>query len=273
MHYNLFCREQKLIFEFLLFTFDFEMAKDLFSKQAKLYAKYRPHYPPELIHYILQFVVEKNKAWDCATGNGQAAGLLSPYFKKIEATDISEKQLQQANPYSNVFYSVSTAESTTFPSNSFDLITVAQAYHWFNFALFHAEATRVARPGAVIAAWGYSLLQSDNDQLDDLIKYFYVDVTGEYWDNERKYVDLHYESVAFDFDALPSKDFFIEVKWNRDDLLGYFNTWSSVQNYIKAKGKNPIHDLKNRLYEICKDAEELYDFSFPVFLRIGRIEK
>jgi SAM-dependent methyltransferase len=249
------------------------MSKDLFSTQAKLYAKYRPNYPPELIHYILDFVEVKNAAWDCATGNGQAAGLLSPFFRKIEATDISEKQLQQATSYNNVFYSVSTAESTSFPDNSFDLIAVAQAYHWFNFTRFHAEATRVAKPGAVIAAWGYSLLQSDNEQLDDLIKYFYVDVTGEYWDNERKYVDLHYETVTFDFDPLPSKDFFIEVKWNRDDLLGYFNTWSSVQNFIKATGNSPIHELKKRLYDICKDPYVLYDFSFPVFLRIGRIAK
>lgn len=249
------------------------MSKDLFSKQARQYAKYRPNYPPELIHYILQFVEEKNKAWDCATGNGQAAGLLSPYFKKIEATDISGKQLQHATFYNNVSYSVSTAESTKFPPDNFDLITVAQAYHWFDFALFHTEATRVAKPGAVIAAWGYSLLQSDNDQLDDLIKYFYVDVTGEYWDNERKYVDLHYETVTFDFEPLPSKDFLMEVKWNRDDLLGYFNTWSSVQNYITAQGRSPMGELKKRLYGICKDADELYDFSFPVFLRIGRIEK
>ena len=249
------------------------MSKDLFSKQAKLYARYRPTYPPELIHYILQFVKEKNKAWDCATGNGQAAGLLSPYFKKIEATDISEKQLQQANRYSNVAYSVSNAEATKFPPDSFDLITIAQAYHWFDFALFHNEAIRVAKPGAVIAAWGYSLLQSANEQLDDLIKYFYVDVTGEYWDNERKYVDLHYETITFDFEPLPSKDFLIEVNWNRDDLLGYFNTWSSVQNYITAKGISPIYELKNRLFEICKDADELFEFSFPVFLRIGKIEK
>jgi len=101
------------------------MSKDLFSKQANLYARYRPNYPPELIHYILDFVEVKNAAWDCATGNGQAAGLLSPFFRKIEATDISEKQLQQATLYNNVFYSISTAESTKFPDNSFDLIAIA----------------------------------------------------------------------------------------------------------------------------------------------------
>jgi len=58
------------------------MSKDLFSNQASTYARYRPVYPKELYNYILKFVTEKNMAWDCATGNGQAALALAPYFKK-----------------------------------------------------------------------------------------------------------------------------------------------------------------------------------------------
>ncbi len=75
------------------------MSKDLFSKQAKDYAKYRPVYPKELFDHIFQFVEEKNIAWDCATGNGQAALALAQRFKKVIATDISEKQLSLAKPH------------------------------------------------------------------------------------------------------------------------------------------------------------------------------
>ena len=71
--------------------------KDLFSAQADIYAKYRPGYPSLLIDYILSFVSQKNTAWDCATGNGQAAVLLADHFKKVFATDMSEKQLSQAS--------------------------------------------------------------------------------------------------------------------------------------------------------------------------------
>ena len=108
------------------------MSKDLFSKQSAEYAKYRPTYPKELIRYVVSFVAEKQIAWDCATGNGQAARMLAPYFQKILATDISEKQLSQAFTDSKISYSVAAAEKTGFPDNSFDLISVAQAYHWFD---------------------------------------------------------------------------------------------------------------------------------------------
>ncbi|WP_211263129.1 methyltransferase domain-containing protein [Thioalkalivibrio nitratireducens] len=44
-------------------------------------------------------------------------------------------------------------------SGVFDLITVGQALHWFDFPAFYAEAARVLRPGGVLAAWGYGLMQ------------------------------------------------------------------------------------------------------------------
>ena len=72
------------------------MAKDLFSNQSDLYAKYRPAYPKELFEYIVSFAEEKNIAWDCATGNGQAAFLLSDLFKKVIATDITAAQIEKA---------------------------------------------------------------------------------------------------------------------------------------------------------------------------------
>src|SRR3954471_16247778 len=113
------------------------MAKDLFSNQASLYAQYRPSYPGGLYEHILQYVTSRQQAWDCATGNGQAAVELARYFNKVMATDISEKQLQQAQPSEKINYSVTTAENTPFENNTFDCITVAQAYHWFNFEAFH----------------------------------------------------------------------------------------------------------------------------------------
>ena len=126
------------------------MLKDLFSKQAEDYAKYRPVYPKELFDHILQFVIEKNTAWDCATGNGQAAFALAQYFKRVIATDISEKQLSLAKPHPNIKYQIASAEKTDFLDNSFDLITVAQAYHWFKFDAFEKEVKRVTEQTAAI---------------------------------------------------------------------------------------------------------------------------
>jgi len=248
------------------------MSKDLFSKQASLYAKYRPGYPEELIEYILSFVYRRETAWDCATGNGQAAILLSHYFKKIFATDISEKQISHAIRDPSIEYSLSRAEKTSFSDNSFDLITVAQAYHWFQFESFYQEATRVGRNGAIAAVWGYGLLNVNDTALNKWIRYFYTSIVGKYWDPERQYVDEEYKTIPFYFKELPSGNFKTELQWNLEDFIGYLNTWSSVQHFIKSNNYNPVDKLADEIKSFwIKDETKL--FSFPLFMRIGKIEK
>jgi len=248
------------------------MAKDLFSNQASLYAQYRPSYPDGLYEFILQQVANPQQAWDCATGNGQAAVELARYFEKVMATDISEKQLQQAIPNEKITYSISTAEQTPFPDNSFDCITVAQAYHWFQFDAFEKEVRRIAKPGAVIAIWGYSLVVCEEEALNTIIKTFYRDTVGAYWDNERRYIDDHYTTVPFPYEPLPSKEFQITVQWNRRQLIGYFNTWSSVQHFIKAHQYNPVNELA-AVIESVWPGEGYKSFYFPLFLKLGKVLK
>jgi ubiquinone/menaquinone biosynthesis C-methylase UbiE len=248
------------------------MAKDLFSNQASLYAQYRPGYPQELYEYILQHVNNRQMAWDCATGNGQAAIELARYFEKVMATDISEKQLQQAQPHEKITYTVSTAEQTPFDSNSFDCITVAQAYHWFQFEAFGKEVMRIAKPGAIVAIWGYSLVVCSAEAINALIKTFYRETVGPYWDKERRYIDDHYTTVPFPYEPLPSKEFKITVEWNRQQLIGYFNTWSNVQHFIKAHQYNPVDELATALEQLWPD-DSSRNFYFPVFLKLGRVMK
>jgi ubiquinone/menaquinone biosynthesis C-methylase UbiE len=249
------------------------MSKDLFSRQADAYAKYRPGYPATLIEYITGFVKEKNTVWDCATGNGQAAVLLASYFKKVVATDTSEKQIRLAVQKENIEYAVGQAEQTGFADNSFDLITVAQAYHWLRFDAFEKEVKRVAKPGAVIAVWGYNIPQCDNAALNKLIRHFYTAVVGKYWDAERKYIDEYYRTVPFNFEELPSKEFFIKAAWNKNDLPGYLNSWSSVQHFIKVNNQNPVDEIAAEIGKQWPAENASIQFSFPVFLRMGSIVK
>lgn len=67
--------------------------KDNFSKQSAGYARYRPVYPQELYDFILNNVKSKQVAWDCGTGNGQAAKELAKVFDRVYATDISQNKL------------------------------------------------------------------------------------------------------------------------------------------------------------------------------------
>jgi ubiquinone/menaquinone biosynthesis C-methylase UbiE len=246
------------------------MNKDLFSAQSDLYSKYRPAYPLELIEYILQFVKGRDAAWDCATGNGQAAYLLAPHFKSVFATDISEKQIANAIEDPRIHYSVSNAETSQFADHSFDLVTVAQAYHWFDFTAFKNELRRVLKVHGILAVWGYSLVLAENDRLNSIIKSFYTNVIGPYWDPERKYVDQHYETIPFPYDQIAHIELSIETHWGLEELIGYINTWSSLQHFINKNGFNPVDQLQGEIRKIWP-AQESISFKFPLFIRVAKI--
>ena len=246
------------------------MSKDLFSGHSKTYAKYRPGYPKELFDYILQFVDKKDKAWDCATGNGQAAVMLAEHFKKVEATDISEAQIKNAVAKNNIEYQICPAEHTNFPDKSFDLITVAQAYHWLNWKKFRQEVMRTAKPNAVIAIWAYGLINTEDEKINQLIDHFYYEIIGPYWDAERKYVDEAYATVEFDYNLLPTKDFSIKLKWNKEAFLGYLYSWSAVQNYIKQNQVSPLEQFQKEI-DVIWDKTTEKKIEFPVFLKLGRV--
>jgi len=248
------------------------MAKDLFSKQSDLYARYRPTYPKDLYEYILSFVKEKNIAWDCATGNGQAAVVLADHFKKVIATDISAAQIDKAIKKDNIEYSVCSAESTLFEENTFDLVTVAQAYHWLKWKEFKKEVVRVCKPEAIIAIWTYNRNKIGDKKIDDAIFSFYENVTKPFWDYERKYVEELYKTVEFDYELLPVKDFETTLNWQREDMIGYISSWSAIQKYIKVNGHSPIPMIEKELINLWPKGE-VKKVSFPIYLKLGKIIK
>lgn len=248
--------------------------KDNFSKQAKGYSKFRPVYPNALFNEILSHVNDRRSCWDCATGNGQIASVMSDHFNEIVATDISDSQLESAVRKPNINYLNCRAEQTPFNDNSFDLITVGQAIHWFDFEAFNAEVKRVSRPNGVIAIIGYGLMYA-NDAFDELLLKFYNEKIGKYWDPERKHIDSRYASVPFPFEEINlSRNYSIDVKWNRDKLEGYLNTWSSVNRYISQNGQNPVDSFVQELNKSgVWNEDQWLDVHFPLFIKLGRIRK
>lgn len=243
--------------------------KDNFSQQSSLYAQYRPDYPPEIFDYIISFIKNKNTAWDCGTGNGQSAVALSKHFKKVIATDISAKQLQNAEQAENIFYSVQPAEQTNIEKNSVDLITVAQAAHWFDFDKFYTEVKKVATSNAFIAVWCYSLLRI-NKEVDDIIDQYHFTTLKKYWDAERKYVDDGYTTIPFPFEKISTPNFAIEKCWDLEKLEGYLNTWSALQKYIAANNSNPVPELIQNIKPHWGVAAK-QKITFPIHLLLGQI--
>src|SRR5687768_13888451 len=110
--------------------FNFE---DHFTKQSGVYAQYRPQYPKELYAYLASIAPGHSLAWDCGTGNGQAAIGLAKHFDKVHATDASAEQISLAYQHDKVDYCIERAEDVSLKDSSADLVTVAVAIHWFNF--------------------------------------------------------------------------------------------------------------------------------------------
>ncbi|AKD54818.1 class I SAM-dependent methyltransferase [Spirosoma radiotolerans] len=241
---------------------------DRFSGHANLYAQYRIDYPDELYTFILSFTNSQQTAWDCATGNGQVAGALVDRFERVEATDISETQLLLAIKKDNIHYQISQAEQTPFADQTFDLITVAQALHWFDVNAFHAEVRRVSKPGAVIAEWGYGLVQLGAG-FDAILLDFYRNRVGPYWDPQRKYIDNAYASLPFPFADVQRANFTARRTWSLERFLNYLRTWSAVRQYILENEEDPVIGLGEELKPLWGDGER--DIQFPVFLRVGRV--
>ena len=242
------------------------MTKDNFSSQAELYANFRPHYPEDLYQFIFNQTSSFNTAWDCGTGNGQVAKVLSEVFNKVYATDISKEQLKQAYPKENIAYSIGSAEASGLTSQV-DLITVAQAIHWFDIKKFVSEAKRVSRNGALLCYWGYGLIQVD-EEIDLIINDFYKNTINSYWDPERKLIDEHYRSIKLPLKNEQAGYFQYRKCWSLEHFIGYLTSWSSVQRFININKYNPVEALQGKLESLWKDE---YEVTFPIFLKSGNL--
>lgn len=243
--------------------------KDLFSVQASNYAKYRPNYSEELFKYLSSLTEQHKLAWDVGCGNGQASVELAKFYKLVAATDPSAKQIEAGIPKNNIQYTVGSAESSHLNNQSVDLITVAQAFHWFKQPQFFAEVQRVTKPKAVLAIWCYELAQV-NAEVDAKVMELYEGVLGSYWEKERKLVEEGYRNEKIPFDEIKAPQFKLHADWSLDHLVGYFSTWSALQTYIKKNGVNPLENFYPELKKIW-GSDAAKPITWNLSLRVFRV--
>lgn len=243
--------------------------KDHFSGGAASYARFRPVYPPALFEWLAGLVPARDVAWDCATGNGQAAVGLAAHFGRVIATDASERQIAHARPDPRIEYRVALAEASGLPDRSVALVTVAQALHWLDRPRFYAEARRVLRPGGVLAVWCYNLLAVDA-AVDEVVTRFYRETVGPWWTPDRALVDQGYRTIEFPFAELPAPAFAMAAEWTLADLEGYLRTWSAVQRYRAERGEDPVAALRGELGAAWGRPESPRAVRWPLHFRVGR---
>jgi ubiquinone/menaquinone biosynthesis C-methylase UbiE len=221
--------------------------KDYFSNGSEEYRLYRPEYPDDLFAWLASLSAEKKLAWDCATGNGQAARQLAAYYDEVIATDGSKQQISHAEPTNNIRYHVARETNPLVPDASVDLVTVAQAIHWFDTDIFFDEVTRVLKPGGVLAFWGYNLL-TISPEIDVIINRLYWQTLNGYWPAERKILEAGYQSFKLPFPETTALAFDMKQKWSLEQLLGYLNTWSAVKRYQADTQINPLDSAAKSLH-------------------------
>ncbi len=247
------------------------MSEDHFSRVAAQYASFRPSYPDGLFDWLARITPQRNQAWDCGAGSGQATIALASRFKHVLGTDISAAQLASAPALPNVEYRVAPAEDSGLQAHSVDLITVAQALHWFDLPKFYGEVKRVLRPEGILAAWGYNRLHIDHPEIQRLLDRFYSETIGAYWPPERVHVENGYRDLPFPFPRIAVPPFSLQKDWPREQLLGYLRSWSAVGRFQAANGFDPVEALGDEVAVHWPD-DIMLKVEWPLFMHVGKTD-
>ncbi len=245
--------------------------RETFSVKSDQYARHRPTYPQELFDYLSKQVVVHKRAWDCATGNGQAAVFCADYFDHVIASDISEQQIRHAMRHPKISYCVAAAENTPFANDSFDMILVAQAVHWFDRSRFYSECLRLLKPKGILAIVGYGFFEIEPD-IDAVIATHLLTLLDPYWAEGNRMIMAGYKDLSLPVDELHEiPQFSIQLRWTMSQLLAYLSTWSAVKRFIAARGDDPVARLREHLLPLWQSAEEEKLVQMPLFVRVGRV--
>lgn len=243
---------------------------DRFGAVASDYAAFRPSYPAALYAWLASVVEGHELAWDCATGNGQAARGLSGYFAQVIATDASADQIRAAATSPGIQFRVAGAEESGLAPASVDLITVAQALHWLDRGRFFGECARVLKPQGVLAVWTYGPLHVEDESIDAQIQRYYYDIVGRFWPPERVLVDGGYQSIALPFPELEVPRFEMSVNWSLEQLFGYLGTWSSTSAYRQARQRDPRELIRRELSAVWGETASVRRVIWPLTVRAAR---
>lgn len=243
---------------------------DAFSDAAERYASFRPTYPKALFQTLAALAPATRLAWDCGTGNGQAAIGLAEFFDTVEATDASTEQIAHTQYHPRVRYCAVPAESSQLADASVDLVSVAQALHWFDRDQFFAEVRRVGRPNALIAAYGYSWFYL-TPTLDALTDRWLLQPIQAYWSSNNRLLWDNYRTIAFPFEEVASPCVAIHLTWTLNQLFDYYLTWSAPRRKITAESDSFVSAARHAFESAWGDPAQARHVVMPLAVRVGRL--
>lgn len=240
-----------------------------FGPRAPLYRAARPTYPPALFHFLAIIAPSTRQAWDCATGNGQAATALAERFAGVLATDASAEMIADAEAHPRVRYAVAQYE-TGLPDHCAGIVTVAQALHWLDEDAFMREARRVLVPDGLLAAWCYGRPRIAL-AIDKIVDHFHDVIVGPYWPPERRHVEDQYRAIALPIDEYAVPPFEMAENWTLAQFGSYVRSWSSVARCLEARGEAPVVEFEAALAESWGEPKTRRRVRWPMHFRVGEI--
>ena len=241
---------------------------DHFSEVADSYRRARPGYPEALLRYIAELAPRQSRVLDCAAGSGQLTGPLQVHFPGVIACDASRDQLARF-PANGLARVQCQAEALPFSDNSFELVTVAQAVHWFEFTAFEREVARVLTREGVLMLIGYGLLKTDCARLNQLIHRYYRVTLAGYWPAQRHWIEVAYEDLPINLALLDTPTFEYRQVWEIERLLAYLGTWSATRRMIRKRGSGEFDQLACSMRETAASRHTAeFELNWPIFTRV-----
>ena len=174
-----------------------------------------------------------------------------------------------ADPRPGIEFLVGTADSSGLPDSSVDLVTAAQALHWFDAPAFFREAKRVLSPGGAIAVWGYGDAVLDTPELQRILHAFNRGTIESYWLPERQLLLDGYRDIEFPFAEIAVPTFTLERRCTLANLMGYVRTWSATARFVAEHGLGEVERLESELATHWGSHDTERSVRAPLFLRAG----
>lgn len=241
-----------------------------FLSGGAAYAASRPTYPAALADALADRYASREQALDVGCGSGQLSVLLADRFDHVTATDPSDTQLGNVAEHKYVTYRAEPAERISLPDRSIDLVTAAQAAHWFDLEVFYEEVRRVARTDAVLALIYYGVPKMEGDIGDRLLRFYWQDIP-RHWPEGRRHVEEGYQSLAVPFTEEPFPKLSITREWTLGKLVAYICTWSAAKRALAAGEGAIVDEFIGDLGALWERSEKTLTVTWPLVGRLARI--
>ena len=198
---------------------------------AKRYTSARPYFHPLVIHKIGSFLNLQGplqSALDIGCGTGQSTTALKRIAREVVGTDSSQEMLNEAQHDPHIRYLCASAEQIPLPDASFDLITVALAFHWFDRPRFLIEANRLLRSSGwlVLYSNGFTGTMVENSAFEDWNWNTYVARYPIPPRNDQPLTES--ETQRYHFRFVKQEQYRNDISFSPEELTNYLMTQSNV---------------------------------------------